>query len=240
MSNVLDQILQNLQKIEKMNLLIAEQGLTDTIRRLQTWQTNRLLTTHDDLWNSKRFRPAMQFFADEIYGPKDFSERDTELSRAVPKMAKVIPNKGLKSLQTAINLNCLSLELDIALAQKMGSDIINRDSYFNCYRQSGSQAQREEQIQLLENLSFDLPKVVKTPGISVILRLSRKPAKVAGVGVLHTFLESGFNSFKNVGDVNDFINPVINREREMMYALFSANGLAENPLPEVDSQRVTQ
>ena len=235
MSNALDQILKSLQEIEQMNLLIEQQGLTDTIRKLQTWQTNRLLATHDDLWNSKRFRPPMQFFADEIYGPKDFSERDVELTRAVPKMAKVIPEKGLESLQTAIRLNSLSLELDLALAQKMGGEVIDRNSYFECYRQSGSQSKREEQILLLEHLSFDLPKVVKTPGISLILRLSRKPAKMAGVEILHAFLENGFNSFKKVGDVNDFINPVINRERAMMNALFSASSPTENPLPEVDS-----
>ncbi len=234
MSNTLDQILQDLKKIEQMNLLIAQQDLTGTIRRLQTWQTNRLLTTHDDLWNSKRFKPPMQFFADELYGPKDFSDRDIELTRAVPKMARVIPNKGMQSLQTAMRLNCLSLELDIALAQKMGDEAINRSSYFDCYRQSGSQAQREEQIQLLENLSFDLPKVVKTPGISIILRLSRKPAKVAGVGVLHAFLENGFNSFNKIGDVQDFIDPVISREKEMMHALFTAKGQAGNPLPEME------
>ena len=135
MSNSLDHILQNLQEIEQMNQLITQQGLTNAIRKLQTWQTNRLLATHDDLWNSKRFRPPMQFFAEEIYGPKDFSKRDIELARAVPKMAKVIPEKGLQSLQTAIRLNSLSLELDLALIQHLGGDILNRDSYFECYRQ---------------------------------------------------------------------------------------------------------
>jgi len=234
-TNTIDQILHNLQKIEQMNLLITQQNLTETIRELQTWQTNRLLATHDDLWNSKRFKPAMQFFVDELYGPKDFSERDIELTRAVPKMAKIIPNKGLKSLKTALRLNCLSLELDIALVQKLGDNVIDRSSYFECYRQSGSKSQREEQIKLLENLSLDLPKVVKIPGISIILRLSRKPARVAGVEVLHAFLEKGFNSFKKIGNVQDFIDPVINREKDMMQALFSAKGPAENPLPEMDN-----
>ncbi len=235
MSNSLDQILQNLQEVEQMNQLITQQGLTAAIRKLQTWQTNRLIATHDDLWNSKRFRPPMQFFAEEIYGPKDFSARDIELARAVPKMAKVIPEKGLQSLQTAIRLNSLSLELDLALIQQLGNDIINRDSYFHCYRQAGSQAQRTEQIQLLEMLSFDLPTVVNTPGISLILKLSRKPAKLAGVGMLHTFLEDGFNSFKKVGDVNEFINPVISREKIMMDALFSVTDAAKNPLPDIGS-----
>jgi hypothetical protein len=235
MSNTIDQILHSLQEIEQMNLFITQQNSTDTIRELQTWQTDRLLTTHDDLWNSKRFKPVMQFFVDELYGPKDFSQRDIELKRAVPKMAKIIPNKGLKSLNTALRLNCLSLELDIALVQKLGGDAINRSSYFDCYRQSSKQSQREEQIQLLEHLSLDLPKVVKIPGISVILMLSRKPAKVAGVGVMHAFLEKGFNSFKKIGNVHDFIEPIISREREMMHALFTAKGAADNPLPEMDN-----
>ena len=49
MSNSLDQILQNLQEVEQMNQLITQQGLTAAIRKLQTWQTNRLIATHDDL-----------------------------------------------------------------------------------------------------------------------------------------------------------------------------------------------
>jgi hypothetical protein len=235
MSNEQNKIRESLQAIENMNLLIIEQGLTEAIRKLQTWQTDRLLVTHDDLWNSKRFKPAMQFFVDELYGPRDFSQRDVEVARAVPKMTKIIPSKGLASLQTALRLNCLSLELDIALVQQLGSEVINRSRYFDCYRQSSNQSQREEQIQLLEQLSLDLPKVVKVPGISIILMLSRKPAKVAGVETLHAFLEKGFNSFKKLGNIHEFIDPVISREREMMHALFSAKGPTENPLPEIDS-----
>jgi hypothetical protein len=233
MSNTLNHILQSLKEIELLNQLILEQNLTENIRELQIWQTNRLLTTHDDLWSSKRFKPVMQFFADEVYGPKDFTGRDIELTRAAPTMAKIIPEKGLQSLKTALRLDSLSLELDVALAKKLGGQAVNRDSYFDCFHQSCEKHQREEQIQLLEILSLDMPTVVKIPGISLILKLSRKPAKVAGVEISHAFLEKGFNSFKKIGDVYDLINPIISRERELMNALFTAKDLAENPLPEV-------
>lgn len=235
MSNTLAKIIQHLQETEQMNRLITQQNLTEAIRKLQTWQTKRLLITHDDLWHSKRFKPAMQFFVDELYGPKDFSQRDIELARVMPKMGKVLPNKGLISLQAALRLNCLSLELDIALVQKLGSKEINRSNYFDCYRQSDNQSKREEQIQLLEELGLDLAQVVKITGISAILMLSRKPAKIAGVKSLHEFLEKGFKSFKKLGEVHDFIDPIINRERDLMHALFAAKGSTENPLPEVDN-----
>jgi len=234
MSNTLEQIIHHLQETEKMQALIADQGLTETVRNLQTWQTKRLLVTHDDLWQSKRFKPAMQFFIDELYGPRDFSQRDIELARAMPKMSKVLPSKGLVSLEAALRLNCLSLELDIALTKELDGASINRSSYFNCYRQSNNQPKREEQIQLLEDLGLDLAQVVKIRGISTILMLSRKPAKVAGVKSLHEFLEKGFKSFKKLGNVNDFIDPIVNRERALMYSLFATKGQTENPLPEVD------
>jgi hypothetical protein len=232
MANTLEKILQHLQLSAQMHQLIAQRNLTETIRALQTWQTERLLITHDDLWQSKRFKPAMQFFVDELYGPKDFSQRDTELARVVPKMANVLPEKGLVSLEAALRLNALSLELDVTLVEHLGDTAINRDSYFNCYRQSDNQSKREEQIQLLEDLGLDLAQVVKIPGISAILLLSRKPAKIAGVKSLHEFLEKGFKSFKKLGEVRDFIDPIISRERELMQSLFSVKDAGDNPLPE--------
>jgi hypothetical protein len=235
MSNTLKKIIQDLQETEQMHRLISRQNLTQSVRELQSWQTKRLLVTHDDLWNSKRFKPAMQFFIDEIYGPRDFSQRDIELARVLPNMAKVLPNKGLKSLQAALKLNCLSLELDIALVQEFDNKEINRSNYFTCYRKSSSQSKREEQIQLLKDLGLDLAQVVKITGISTILMLSRKPAKVVGVESLHAFLENGFKSFKKLGEVHDFIDPIINRERGLMHSLFAARGPTENPLPEVDN-----
>ena len=59
--------------------------------------------------------------------------------------------------------------------------------------------------------------------------------KIAGVKSLHEFLEKGFKSFKKLGDVHDFIDPIVSREKELMQALFAANGQTENPLPEVVS-----
>jgi hypothetical protein len=239
MSNTIEKIIQHLQDTEQMNLLIAQHDLTESIKKLQTWQTKRLLITHDDLWQSKRFKPAMQFFVDELYGPKDFSQRDIELARVVPTMGKILPLKGLISLEASLRLNCLSLELDIALVQELGSEEISRSSYFDCYRQSDNKPKREEQIQLLENLGLDLAQVVKITGISAILLLSRKPAKLAGVESLHDFLEKGFKSFKKLGEVHDFIDPIINRERELMHSLYAAKGPSENPLPKVDNLSLT-
>lgn len=206
--------------------------MTEQLRALQTWQTQRLLTTHQDLWHAKRFKPAMQFFIDELYGPKDFAQRDAQLAKVVPKMAKILPEKALVSLQAALRLNSLSLSLDIAMLETLKDKPLNRVTYFECYRKSGDYTQRHEQIQLLQALGLDLAQVVKIPGISGILFLARKPAKLYGVISLHEFLEKGFKSFKKLGKVSDFIDPIIMRETQMMDAIYTAQSMEHNPLPQ--------
>lgn len=236
MSTTLPDIILHLQHTEQMHQQIAQTNISARIRALQNWQTQRLLITHEDLWQSKRFKPAMQFFIDELYGPRDFSERDNELARVVPKMAKILPAKALISLEAALKLNCLSLELDMSLIHALGDAEINRVSYFDGYRACNNRPKRETQIQLLENLGDDLAQVVKISGISTILLLSRKPAKVAGVKSLHEFLENGFKAFKKLGDVNDFMGPIISRERLIMQQLCDAKEANDNPLPNVKQQ----
>ncbi len=39
----------------------------------------------------KRFKPAVEFFINELYGPNDFSQRDQDIARIVPKMSKFMP-----------------------------------------------------------------------------------------------------------------------------------------------------
>jgi hypothetical protein len=60
--------------------------------------------------------------------------------------------------------------------------------------------------------------------------LSRKPAKLAGVLALHEFLEHGFKAFKKIGEVDDFIKPVVKQEQELLTQLFDKS--APNPLPQ--------
>lgn len=232
MATTLDLIISHLQHAEKLQHKTQALGLVDKLRTLQDWQTKRLLATYKDLWESKRFRPAMEFFIDELYGPKDFSQRDQEIARVVPKMSKLLPKQALQSLEAALRLNSLSYEMDLSLTEHIGGAVITRDSYAVAYRKCDNKAQREQQIVLLEGLGEDLADVVKIKGISALLMLSRKPAKVAGVESLHSFLETGYKSFKRLGKVDDFIDPIVTRERQLMEALFDES--TENPLPEID------
>jgi hypothetical protein len=231
MSDSTKQIIRHLHGISTMQEIADKAGLMTTIKAVQTWQCKRLLASHQEMYQQERFKPAVEFFINELYGPNDFSQRDQDIARIVPKMSKFLPEKALQSLASALHLNTLSFELDFDLARKLVDTDINRETYAKAYISCDNLATRQQQIDYIRTLGNNLADVVRMKGISSLLFISRKPAKIAGVLALHEFLEKGFKSFKNLGNVEDFIIPVVNKEHQIMQQL--ANPNIPNPLPDV-------
>lgn len=230
MSDTLKNIITHLQTSETLREIARKAGLLQDVFDLQAWQCRRLLISHDAFMQQERFQDAMQFFIDELYGPKDFSQRDQDVAKVVPKMAKLLPEKALISLETALHLNALSFELDFEMAKRLKGQSINRNRYLDAYRDCANQPARQQQIDFIQTLGQDLAEVVHIKGISTLLLLSRKPAKLAGVANLHAFIERGFKAFKKIGKVEDFLEPIIHHERLLMEKMF--NDKSHNPLPE--------
>lgn len=228
-------IIQHLLKVDAKRNLADKMGILPRVKALQSWQCERLLASHQDLAQQSRYQLAMGFFVDELYGPKDFSQRDADIARVVPKLAKVLPQKAMDALHDALALNALSFELDLAVVEAMGDQALNRDNYAAAYRATNMQAEREQQLAIIEDLGAQLADVIKIRGIGMLIKLARKPAKMAGLIALHEFLERGFTAFKALGDVHSFIDPVLERERLLMQQLFdpSRDLSKDNPLPHV-------
>lgn len=233
------EIIKHIHRVNALRDLANQLGIMPTIHQLQQWQCERLLVTHDDLAQQKRYQKAMAFFVEELYGPKDFSQRDADLVRVIPKLAKVLPDKAMMAMGDALSLNALSFDLDMAMAQYLQTHFtdapINRDSYALAYREVARMEDRTHQIDIISHLGDQLADVVKVRGIGMLISLSRRPAKLAGLLALHEFLERGFDAFKALGDVQSFIEPVLVREKAIMHALLSDDlTLPEgNPLPVV-------
>jgi hypothetical protein len=231
MSDPTKHIIRHLHGISTMQEIAENAGLMSTIRAVQAWQCKRLLASHQQMYQQKHFKSGVEFFINELYGPNDFSQRDQDIARIVPKMSKFLPEKALQSLASALHLNTLSFELDFDLAKKLVDTEINRDTYAKAYTSCDNLVNRQQQIDYIRILGSDLADVVKMRGIASLLFISRKPAKMAGVLALHEFLEKGFTSFKNLGNVEDFIMPIVNKERQIMQQLADPN--SPNPLPNV-------
>ncbi|NVK58119.1 MAG: hypothetical protein HWE26_21195 [Alteromonadaceae bacterium] len=238
---MVDAIIAHLQQVNARRTEAENMQLLSSIHTLQQWQCERLLATHAEMAQKPAYAKAMDFFVDELYGPKDFSQRDADLMRVIPKLAKALPNKAMQAIEQALWLNALSFDLDMAVARELREqqpplgEPLNRSTYAKAYRAVGRTADREQQINIVANLGQQLADVVRIPGIGLLIKVSRRPAKLAGLLSMHEFLQRGFSAFKDLGDVSAFIEPVVATETELNAKLLDSriDLTEENPLPDV-------
>lgn len=187
---------------------------------LRAWQAGRLARTYPDLMDNPNHGPAAAFFLSDLYGPKDFSARDTEVERILPMLVKALPLSGLSTLALAIELDALSEDLDAnmvdALRRQGRISNIDDDAYVAAYREVGRRGARIRQIQLIVDTGEALEALSRKPLISGALTLMRGPAHMAGLGELHDFLERGFTTFKRMGRADRFLERIECEERRLM------------------------
>lgn len=193
---------------------------------LQRWQLERLTTTFDDLYRREGYRHAVEFFVSDLYGGLDFRERDQEMSRVAPVMIRFLPNNALVALAEAFELQALSLEYDIEMAEYMAANgirTLDMARYIDVYLHGSDRAGRERQILLISKLGRDLKGLVRRPLINRLVRMLRGPAHAAGFGNLQEFLELGLSSFRELEDPVFFVDTIYEREWAAMERLFAGD-----------------
>ena len=203
----------------------ADPRMAEDRLRLRTWQADRLARTYRDLLDSKRYHDAARFFLTDLYGPKDFSERDHELERILPTLAATLHAAGIHTIALAIEVDALSEELDAAMVHELrrarAMAKIDEKTYADAYRRCGHRAQRELQLRLIGEVGEALAALTRKPLVHAALRVMRMPAKLAGLAELHTFLEHGYNAFHRMGDPAEFLDTITTRESVILRQLYA-------------------
>lgn len=198
---------------------------------LKRFQSARLALTHADLLAARDSHDAAEFFLEELYGAHDLGQRDTDLARVIPTLQRMLSVEALHAITGAIMLDALSEQLDTAMAQRLGEQF-DAAAYAAAYRGVGTRAQRERQLDLVQELGQALCTLVKTPFISLTLSVMRAPARLAGLGELQQFLERGFGTFKQMRAPAAFVATIVARERQVSANIYAgaAQPFALNPL----------
>lgn len=199
-----------------------EPDLRQELQDLQRWQAARLERTYADLQERERYRPGVEFFLEELYTEKDFLPRDAQLERASPILSRMLPSQAEESLRMAVQLEVLSQELDAEMVRALGpGKPIDEDSYAEAYRSVGRRDDRIRQIRYILEAGRDLERLVKLPMIYTLLRMAHGPARLAGFGALHDFLEDGFRAFRAMHGAEEFLQAIEDRETRIMERLFA-------------------
>jgi len=218
-----------LEVAELRRLEALDDGVRARREALRAWQAQRLARTHADLLEAPRYRAAARFFLDDLYGAKDFSQRDGELARLVPMLSRVLPRGALETIADAVELDALSERLDLAMAVALDADPqvrgreIDDASYARAYRSAGSRVDRERQIALVEHIGRALDSLVRHPLIGRLLGAMEGPARLAGLTALHEFLASGFAAFRSMRGADAFLDQIRRREAGLMQRLYAGD-----------------
>lgn len=197
-------------------------GLRKRCSAVRGWQSARLARTYGDLSCDPRYERAVAFLLEDLYGMRDFARRARDLVRAWDQLKMTLPESGIELLRRMVEFEVLTDELDHATAMQLGQPPVTSETYAAAYRAAGQRGLREEQIELVLAMGVDLDRAAHNPLVAVALAAAHIPARVAGFGVLQSFLERGYAAFRDVQDAADLLDVIRERETMLMQRLFAA------------------
>jgi hypothetical protein len=215
-----------LRVIELREQLQTDKARTPRWHAVKRWQSRRLEQTYSDLLESSRYNAACRFFLEEIYGARDFAQRDREALRVVPKLARLLPERAVETMAHGVELDALSEALDARVAEHLGGRI-DAESYCRAYVAAGTGPEREQQIATIGEIGRSLERLARVPLLSTMLHMMRGPAEAAGLGHLHRFLATGFDAFQSMGAAGTFLDAVRTRETALMKRVLGGEVPAE-------------
>jgi hypothetical protein len=218
-------IYQHLQAVDSLRAQrAARPPLARAVQWVKEYQHSRFARTYADLLASPRYAPAARFFLDELYGPRDYSQRDQQFARVVPALVRLFPHEIVLTVQHLAELHALSETLDTAMAQGLVDDglpSLDAVAYGKAWRECSTPSQREAQVQGVLEVGWALDRYTRRRWLRHSLRLMRAPAAASGLSALQRFLETGFDTFGALDRAQDFLDTVAERERGLIQRLFA-------------------
>jgi len=200
--------------------------LDPQLELLRQWQMARLNQTYTDLLASPDSRDACRFFLCDVYGPRDFNQREQEILQVYQSMKKYLPVRIMHTIELAIRLDDLTFDLDDALLRVLVNelsvtDTITPELYAEAYRRCHNNDKRAEQIDLVVEVGQKINQLIHIPFIGLTLRMAHQPAHWMGWSELQDFLERGYVAFRNLSNAKAFLRIIEQRERQISDQLFA-------------------
>lgn len=199
---------------------------------LRCWQTERLRKTYADLMEERRYRLACEFFLDDVYAPRDFSQRDQDFVHIYDLASRFIPESFLELFKALLELNELTNRLDLQLLEALVGPLemtsqahpgITPALYAQAYRICDNYAERKYQIDLLVAVIHDVGVGAHDPLVWPTLQLARIPAGLGGWSELYEFATRGYQAFHAMRHPGVFSSTIQKREMAILDKIFAGD-----------------
>lgn len=193
--------------------------------RFANWQLEHLLPFFADLYEQVGYADAIDFTMNDLAGV-GISERDRDLERAAPAITRLLPIRALETIASAAEVNARILESNIAICRALmvGNELpepITERKYCIACREASSLEELLDLVNKTTNLGRTLKSLVQTPMIGVTLRAMRAPAHAAGFSALQSFLERGYSTYREIPDIDHFLDEIETRMTEVFTLIYT-------------------
>jgi len=214
-------IWQHLQRVSALReAREADGGLAKRVAAIKHYQHARFSRDYAQLIESTRYGAAARFFLDDLYGPANFADRDSQFERVVPAMERLLPAAIMHTVAELAELHALSEGLDQRMAQALTADEVDDRSYLAAWLAVGLRDDRERQLALLLAIGTALDRHTRTPLLTGMLRVMRVPARAAGLSQLQSFLERGLAAFAAMHGAQEFLEIIADNEHRLISQMF--------------------
>ena len=206
---------------------LGDQAFFTKYKRFVAWQLAYMLPFYEDLRASDNYAAAVDFVVSDLTGIS-ISQRDHDIARVAPIMSRMLPEKALRTMACAMELNARVLEINLSICRALFENRpvdgeISESDYRLACRSASSLAECLELVHLIEDIGRSLDQVIRIPMIGVTLKAMRMPARLAGFAALQVFLEKGYTTFVALEDVDQFLDDITLRMTEVFTEIFTAD-----------------
>ncbi len=199
--------------------------LLERYERFVAWQLDYMLPFYEDLRASEDYAVAVNFVVSDLTGI-GVNQRDHDLARVVPIMCKMLPDKALRTVATAMQLNARVLDINLSICRELFKEIsvdadISEAEYCSACRRASRLDECLELVYLTGEVGHNLDHMIRIPMIGLTLKVMRTPARVAGFGALQRFLEKGYRTFVALEDVDQFLDDMTLRMTDVFTRIFT-------------------
>lgn len=215
------QIREHLEQVAALRAArVADSTLASRVAAIKQYQHARFSRDYASLLASDRYGDATRFFLNDLYGPADFADRDTQFGRVVPAMARILPAEVMHTVAQLAQLHALSESLDQEMAHALSAASVDEGSYRAAWRAVDRALDRHRQLDLLIAIGTSLDRHTRSPLLRTALRAMRAPARAAGLAQLQLFLERGLSAFISMRGAQGFLDTIADNERRTISDLF--------------------
>ncbi|MFQ3581512.1 MAG: hypothetical protein SNJ67_02970 [Chloracidobacterium sp.] len=195
-------------------------------RELQDFQVNQLKRNFSDLYASKDYGQLCEFFAQDIYAPRDFEERNRSFEQISSYFRNSLGERFFHGLIRLLDLYEMSDGMDnlmVITLERMGvKKGISQAQYDEAYYLCNNYDERIEQLDLIVECFHFTHSLCRYRLIGMILKTARLTSHMfsSSKDNIVDMLQRGYDALRPVKDIQPFTDTIYDRELKRLNRIY--------------------